>query len=173
MEFTTLKIAGVDAVRLLNQHRSRFRTTGQYPFLIGDAEDLGHITEVAEFNKVDPAAIIRAALKVNTDRWIAVRQEERESYGLVLDELLGEWPDEILIRDRSASTPMCSRERSSRRCSSDLQQSKNRGSCPRLLNTVLGTIAPKPNSTAHFIGGGSNDSVPRSRACPAMSWNAS
>jgi Domain of unknown function (DUF4253) len=95
VEFTTLKIAGVDAVRVLNEHRSRFRATGQYPFLIGDAEDLGHITEVAEFNKVDPTAIIGAALKVNTDRWIAVRQEERESYGLVLDELLGEWPDEI------------------------------------------------------------------------------
>jgi hypothetical protein len=81
--------------RVLNEHCSRFRATGQYSFLIGDAEDLGHITEVAEFNKVDPAAIIGAALKVNTDRWIAVRQEERESYGLVLDELLGEWPDEI------------------------------------------------------------------------------
>jgi hypothetical protein len=50
VEFTTLKIAGVDAVRVLNEHRSRFRATGQYPFLIGDAEDLGHLTEVAEFN---------------------------------------------------------------------------------------------------------------------------
>jgi hypothetical protein len=43
MDFTTLKIAGNDAIRLLNDYRSQYSATGQYPFLIGDAEELDRI----------------------------------------------------------------------------------------------------------------------------------
>jgi hypothetical protein len=43
VEFTTLKIAGGDAIRVLNDHRLHYPTTGLYPFLIGDAEELGRI----------------------------------------------------------------------------------------------------------------------------------
>jgi Domain of unknown function (DUF4253) len=95
VEFTTLKVVGVDAVRLLNEHRARFRATGQYPFLIGDARALAQITEAAGFNKTEPAAIMRASLEVDISDWIGARRKDVEGYGLVLDELLGEWPDEI------------------------------------------------------------------------------
>src|SRR3984957_13171158 len=95
VEFTTLKVAGVDAVRLLNEHRARFRATGQYPFLIGDARALAQITEAAGFNKTEPADILRGSLEVDISDWIGARRKDVEGYGLVLDELLGEWPDGI------------------------------------------------------------------------------
>jgi hypothetical protein len=95
VQLTTLKIPGSDAIRLLNDHRSRYPATGQYPFLIGDAEELGRIKEAAEFNEQDPAAIIRASLDVKTAQWIAARRKEAEEYEFSPDEMLGEWPGEI------------------------------------------------------------------------------
>jgi Domain of unknown function (DUF4253) len=96
VELTTLKIAGNDAIRLLNEYRSRYPASGQYPFLIGDGEELGRIKEMAKFNDRDPARIIRASLRVKTAEWIAGRQKEAEEYGFSPEETLGEWPGEIL-----------------------------------------------------------------------------
>jgi hypothetical protein len=94
LELITLKTPGADAIRLLNEHRSRFAATGQYPFLIGDAEELERINETAEFNKQDPADIIRASLDVNTGKWIEKRKE-LDDYEFSSEQLLGEWPGEI------------------------------------------------------------------------------
>ena len=77
MELTTLKIAGGDAIRILNDHRLRYPTTGLYPFLIGDAEELDRIKEAAEFNEQDPTAIIAASLGVKTAEWIAGSLEDQ------------------------------------------------------------------------------------------------
>ncbi len=95
MEFTALKISGGDAIWLLSEHRSRYPSTGQDPFLIGDAEELGRIEEAAGLNERDPAAIIRASLDANTAEWIARRRKEAEEYEFSPDEILGEWPGEI------------------------------------------------------------------------------
>jgi hypothetical protein len=97
VEFTALKIAGGDAVRVLSDHRLRYPTTGLYPFLIGDAEDLGQIKEAAEFNEQDPNAIIAASFDVKTAGWIAGRRNEAEEYEFSPDELLGEWPGDIAL----------------------------------------------------------------------------
>jgi Domain of unknown function (DUF4253) len=96
VELTTLKIAGRDAIRLLNEYRSRYATSGQYPFLIGDSEELGRIKENAEFNEQDPARIIRASLRIKIAKWIAGRRKEAEEYEFSPEEMLGEWPGEIL-----------------------------------------------------------------------------
>jgi hypothetical protein len=93
--FTTLKIAGGDAVRLLNEHRSRYAATGQYPFMIGDTEELGRIQEAAEFNEQDPAALVRVSLDVKTAEWIAGRRKDAEEYEFSPDEILCEWPGDI------------------------------------------------------------------------------
>ena len=93
MQFTTLSIPGGDAVRLLNEHRSSYRATGQYPFLIGHAGELERIQEAAEFNEQDPAAIIHASLQANIGEWIAGRREEANEFSA--EEILGEWPGEI------------------------------------------------------------------------------
>ena len=95
MEFTTLKIPGPDAIRLLNEHHSRYAGTGLYPFLIGDADELGRIKEAAEINNQEPAAIIRASFEVKTAEWIAGRRKEAEEFEFSPDETLGEWPGEI------------------------------------------------------------------------------
>jgi hypothetical protein len=108
VDFTTLKIPGADAIRLLNEHRSRYAATGNYPFLIGDAEELERIKEAAEFHEQEPAAFIRASLDVNAGEWIAQRRKEVvEEYEVCPDDWLGEWPGKSLARDRSDSTEPC------------------------------------------------------------------
>ena len=59
MGLSTIKIAGGDAVQLLHEHRSRYAATGQYPFLIGDADDMELLMEVSEDNEDEPGAIIQ------------------------------------------------------------------------------------------------------------------
>jgi hypothetical protein len=97
MEFTTLEVSGSDAVRILDEYRSRYRSTAQYPFMIGDVEELERLEEQAEDAEQNSADIIRASLAIDVGAWIAERREERredaEEYGYSSDgELLGEWP---------------------------------------------------------------------------------
>ena len=77
MDFTTLKIPGGAAIWLLNEHRSRYPATGQYPFLIGDAEDLARIADVANFYDQDPVETIRISLDLNLLEWMAGEQKVR------------------------------------------------------------------------------------------------
>ena len=96
MDFTTLKIPGGDAIRLLNEHRSRYPATGQYPFLIGDAEDLARIEEAAKFYDQDPAETIRISLDLNPLEWIAGEQKfAEEDHGFSPDKIVGDWPGEV------------------------------------------------------------------------------
>jgi hypothetical protein len=96
MEFTTLDVPGRDALRVLNQHRSRYAATGEYPFLIGAEDDLRRVTDLIELNKQDSAAIIRAALDIRPADWIAQRRRDAEDSHLDLNEALGQWPREVL-----------------------------------------------------------------------------
>jgi hypothetical protein len=95
VEFTTLKIAGGDVIRVLNDHRLRYPTTGLYPFVIGDTEELGRIEEAAEFYEQDPTAIIAASFDIKVAEWIAERRKDAEESGFSCDERLGEWPGNI------------------------------------------------------------------------------
>jgi hypothetical protein len=93
MKFAVIKIAGADAIRTLDHYRSRYGVTGQYPFLIGDHKDLESLQEKAETNDLDPKAIIREALEINTCEWIATRRRAERDFSA--DELFGEWPGEL------------------------------------------------------------------------------
>lgn len=95
MELITLQVAGGDTIRVLNDNRSRYSTTGLYPVLIGDAEALARIKGAAEFNEQDPNAIIAASFDIKIADWIARRRKEAEEPEFSPDELLGEWPGEI------------------------------------------------------------------------------
>ena len=77
MEFTTLEVSGSDAVRLLEEYRSRYRSTTQYPFIIGDGEQLEWLEEQAEDAEQNPAEIIRASLAIDVGAWIAKEREQR------------------------------------------------------------------------------------------------
>jgi Domain of unknown function (DUF4253) len=107
MEFTTLKVPGTDALRLLNEHRARYPATGKYPFLIGDDYDLRNVKDRAESSRRNPAAIIRASLGITIAEWIVGRRQEAEEGESALDETAGigrgeieatlsDWPGEIL-----------------------------------------------------------------------------
>lgn len=96
MEFTTLEVSGNDAVRLLEEYRARYRSTGQYPFLIGDGEELKRLEEQAEDAERNSAEIIRASLAIDAGAWIAEQREERrkdaEAWEYSAEPPLGEWP---------------------------------------------------------------------------------
>lgn len=96
MEVTTQVIRGDDAIRLLTEHRSRYATTGLYPFLIGDGEELQRIQETDSFNRHDPAAIVAASCDITPTQWIAGRRRGLEEDGLSGDEFEGVWPGELL-----------------------------------------------------------------------------
>jgi len=95
MQFTTVKIAGADALRVLDEYRAQYPATRQYPFLIGDAEDLELLQEYIEEEAHDPAEILRASLEVDPSAWIAERRAsiEEDFDGLDDAEIVGEWPD--------------------------------------------------------------------------------
>jgi hypothetical protein len=95
MRFTTIKIPGTGAIRVLNEHRSRYPATGQYPFLIGDVEELERLQEMTEFNEQDPVDITRGSLEINAIKWIAGRRAEAEDYGYGSADSEGDWPGEI------------------------------------------------------------------------------
>jgi len=95
MNFRTIEIAGVDAITTLHSYRSRYSITREYPFLIGDREDLERIEETAEFNEREPSAIVQASLGFSTAEWMAQRRKEAEEDEFAVDEIMGEWPGEI------------------------------------------------------------------------------
>lgn len=96
MEFTTIRIPGADALRILNEYRSHYPATGKYPFLIGDREELERIEQSAEFNEQAPGAIIRTSFEIKTAEWIAEQRKEHEEFEFSSVETLGEWPGETL-----------------------------------------------------------------------------
>jgi hypothetical protein len=92
MDFTTIEVPGVDAIQALTHCRERYAETGLYPFLIGDAEDLGRVEEAAEFNPQDPAEVIKASFEVSIADWIAANRKDAEEFEFSPTEILGEWP---------------------------------------------------------------------------------
>jgi len=85
-------------VRPIHQpdYRSKYHSTGQYPFLIGDGEELERLEQEAGDAEQGPAEVIRASLEIDLDVWIARRHEEwREDAEVSEEELLGDWPIEV------------------------------------------------------------------------------
>jgi len=52
----------------LNHRRSQYSTAGEYPYWIGECEELERIEEAAEFNEQHPAEIINASLSVDLNQ---------------------------------------------------------------------------------------------------------
>ena len=95
MTFTSIKVAGTEAVERLNELRDQFAQTGEYPFLIGPQDDLERMIESAESPRQSPEEIIRASQKIDLDEWVAERRAEMKECGYSPYEDLGEWPGEI------------------------------------------------------------------------------
>jgi hypothetical protein len=95
MEFTTLEVSGSDAVRLLEEYRSKYRSTGQYPFLIGDGRELGLLEGAVEYAECGSAEFIRASLEIDVGSWIAERRQRTRIPPHLHEKLLGEWPIEV------------------------------------------------------------------------------
>ncbi len=107
MEITTLKVPGVDALRILAERRAQFAATGEYPFLIGSGEEIEQLQETADFNTEQPAEIIRSALRIQVDDWFAACRERAEKHNDA-ELILGDWPRSIPNLYRSPFTPISS-----------------------------------------------------------------
>jgi hypothetical protein len=95
MGFITIEVPGKRALEVLDEKRSQFPATGEYPFMIGEAENVERLSEAAELNVQDPADIIRASLNVDLSEWLATRRGQAEEFDLTDDQIVGTWPSEI------------------------------------------------------------------------------
>ncbi|PSB32438.1 DUF4253 domain-containing protein [Stenomitos frigidus] len=95
MAFTTFKIAGSKALDALYLRRELFPKTGDYPFLIGDAESLQRINEAAEFYDQSTAEIIQRSMAVDVDQWLAERREEAAEDEFSAEDMLGTWTGDV------------------------------------------------------------------------------
>ena len=96
VEFTTIEVAGDGALRLLEEYRSTYRVTGQYPFLIGGDEELEHLEEGAEDREESTTDIIAASLAIDGAAWLAKKREQLGADGDDDPDVVGEWPGEAV-----------------------------------------------------------------------------
>jgi hypothetical protein len=93
--FTTLKISGESAIGSLMQQRNSYPQSGDYPFLIGEADDVERLQEAAEYNEQSVDEILHEAAQFDVAAWLHERRAEAEEYEFSEDDTLGEWPGEI------------------------------------------------------------------------------
>lgn len=114
MSFTTVKVAGEDALRALDEYRARYARTGLYPFLIGDAKAVDDLRESVEDEEFEPGAILRASADVDVAGWMERRRTQFAEDGFEPEEESGEWPPDgevgrtpiVLHRDISEGKPL-------------------------------------------------------------------
>jgi len=93
MRYSTQEIAGIRAIELWELKRDSYFTSGEYPFLIGDSEDLARLEVVANFELRTPSEIIACSQDFDLSHWMTKRRAEEERYHFDADKVLGTWPD--------------------------------------------------------------------------------
>lgn len=96
MTFRTIELAGIEAVERLNEYRSLYQESGEYPFLIGDEEQHVRLNEQVGYDDRTPAEVVEAFQSLKLDRWLADRKSEAQEYGFEETDLVGNWPGEIM-----------------------------------------------------------------------------
>lgn len=94
MEYSTLEIAGAQAIELLELKRESYRSSGEYPFLIGDEDTLLCLQAIANFEGRAPSEIVQRSLSLDLANWMSTRREEQELYSFDAEQVLGSWPDQ-------------------------------------------------------------------------------
>jgi hypothetical protein len=90
MQYETLQVSGALAIQTLKDLRSAYRSTGKYPFLIGDADDLAILQENSEDNESEFEEIIESSSSVRIQEYIeAKKSADRERR---FAPPLGNWP---------------------------------------------------------------------------------
>lgn len=93
--FTTLKTSGDSAIASLMQQRESYPQSVDYPFLIGEADDVERLQEAAEYNEQTVDEILHEAAQFDVAAWLHERRAEAEEYEFSEDDTLGDWPGEI------------------------------------------------------------------------------
>src|SRR5688572_11453619 len=94
MDFRTKTIHGRDAIAFLHEHREKYRSSGEYPFLIGEAEELEMIEEMQEDIEESVEDYLRKARRIKVANWFAKAKKNERADNEDFDkaELEGKWP---------------------------------------------------------------------------------
>lgn len=96
MELDTIKVSGADAVEKLMALRSEFSSSGKYPFIIGNADELGRIQENAEFAEGEPTKDLDLASSFDLQAWLSTRKDDLGFEEFDESEIQGDWPGATL-----------------------------------------------------------------------------
>lgn len=94
MEIRTQTIHGREAIAFLQKHREKYRSGGEYPFLIGDENELEMLEEMQEDIDQSVDDYLRKARRIKVASWFAKAEKnelaDNEDFDKV--ELAGKWP---------------------------------------------------------------------------------
>jgi hypothetical protein len=94
MSIDQIECKGTDALLRLEQLRALFSSTRNYPFIIGDREELERLLENLKYDDRPQAAIITESLGIDVLAWFEQRKSEAREDGFVNEEMVGEWSGE-------------------------------------------------------------------------------
>lgn len=95
MNLQTFSVPGNEALERLMDLRQQFPSTGRYPFLIGDPEEIERMHETARFDSRTLEEILDATKTVEIEPWLKHRRMEADEESFSERRMLGEWPGEI------------------------------------------------------------------------------
>ncbi len=96
MPIATTEIAGTEAIETLKARRMEYQSSGEYPYLIGDSEDLERLEQSTEYDQRSPTDIIEQSRDIDLNQWVAQRCTQAvQEYGFDQANMLGQWPDEM------------------------------------------------------------------------------
>lgn len=97
MTFAVIEFPGEAALSRLQELRGEFRSTGKYPFLIGDDEDLERLRRFARHGDRPFSEIVAESLEIDASAWLKDREANLE--GFDRSYLLADWPSEPPVKE--------------------------------------------------------------------------
>jgi hypothetical protein len=94
MSIDQIECEGTDALLRLEQLRDHFSSTKNYPFIIGDREELERLLENMKYDDRLQSAIVTESLGIDVLAWFEQRKSEAHEDGFVDEDMVGEWSGE-------------------------------------------------------------------------------
>ncbi|MEO0476071.1 MAG: hypothetical protein AAF085_08920 [Planctomycetota bacterium] len=148
MELDTVKVSGADAVEKLMALRSEFSSSGEYPFIIGSADELGRIQENAEFAEGEPTKDLDLASSFDLQAWLSSRKDDLGFEEFDESEIQGDWPGAMLEKAGITAHTNIMNGRPLKEVYIGLVNISEPWQCLRLFNMAAGMIALFPQSKA-------------------------
>ena len=90
MNFRTIEVSGNDAVETLMRLRREFASSSEYPFIIGDADELARLGDGEEVENRTVEQIVSDSLEIDVVKWFEEQRDRNANDGI--EGFVGEWP---------------------------------------------------------------------------------